>query len=47
MGALKLWISRDYLWISALPCGEVPVKSGILLNPCPHMWAGVWNFPKM
>jgi hypothetical protein len=42
-----LWISRDYLWISTLPCGEVPFWSEISLNPDPHIQVVVLRSSKI
>jgi hypothetical protein len=42
-----LWISRDNLWITALACGEVPVRLKMSVVPDPHIWARVLTFSKM
>src|SRR5215211_2228593 len=44
---LKLWISRDNLWISRLRCGQVREWREMSASSDPQIWAGFWSPSKM
>lgn len=43
----KLWITRDYLWISAFHCGEVLKGLKISITYHPQIWTVVWAIPNI
>ena len=43
----QMWISRDYLWISAFGCGEVVQPGKSPLNAHPHIWTRVSGTSKI
>jgi hypothetical protein len=43
----RLWITRDYLWISAYGCGEVTEGADCRQNATPHIWTSIYASSKI